>query len=97
MSTLSSDQLKEIISRVTSEVQKEVGANLQTFAVSDFHNSVEGLGKAVSNAAWTITYSTNSLADIAAARDPLAVSRNAAWTISYSTNSLNLVEKTQQR
>lgn len=83
MAELSADQMRQVISRVTSEVLKEVEGAEKTFRVSDLYASVGDLAKA-GGAAWKITYDTKREADFARPLGGLGGGATA-WKITYDT------------
>ena len=77
-------QIREIVSRVTAEMTRDAQASEKAFQIGDLHSHLSDFARLGSENAWTISYSTASVADVAGE----VVSRlggEAAWTISYST------------
>ena len=80
--------LKDIVSRVSSEVLGEMEEN--RFQIQDFEDHVERLGGGKSGtAAWSISYDTSSsklTPAPGAGINPPSIGP-AAWSISYSTSN----------
>lgn len=84
----SESELQDIVTRVVSEVAREVESSEVAFGVADFKNHLRDLANAGGESAWTISYSTSSsriegLKDVAR----VGAGGESAWTISYSTTS----------
>ena len=61
MAQISSDELRQVIERVTAEVAQETKGNeVKTFGVADLRSHLSDLAKVGGAQAWTISYSTSS-------------------------------------
>jgi hypothetical protein len=75
-------EVKEILARVANEISRESELQGGTFRVADLSSQLSNLAKG-GDAAWTISYSTASVADL----KPGFRGGEVAWSISYSTSS----------
>ncbi len=75
-------EIRQIVERVTAEIDADVLRSRKTFRVPDVLGQMEDFGTSLDKA-WSISYSTASA--VANLERP---GLNEAWSISYSTASL---------